>query len=143
MAVQQLSIFAENKLGSLVSATDTLQEAHIDIRAMSIADTQDFGIVRLIVSDTEKARQALTEAGCLVSLNPVVAAAIPDQPGALTHLMHILSDNAVNLEYMYAFVAPSRDSACVVLRTEDPEQTEKVLAANGISFFSEEEIRKL
>ena len=143
MAVQQLSIFAENQPGSLVAITDILQQAGIDIRAMSIADTQDFGIVRLIVSDTDKACRALSSAECLVTRTAVVAAAIPDRPGALTELVHLLADHSINLEYMYAFVTPARQSACVVLRVQDPARTETLLSGHGIPCFTEEEIRNL
>ncbi len=107
MTVSQLSIFVENKAGKLVEITEVLGRAGIDIRAMSIADTQDFGILRLIVSDAEKAKKVLTENGNIVSITKVTAVAVDDKPGALTEVIKLLSDNGVNIEYMYAFITVS------------------------------------
>lgn len=137
MAIRQLSVFAENKPGSLLSVIRTLKEAEIDIRAFSIADTQDFGIVRLIVSDTEKAADALQRAGSLVSVTEVAAITIPDRPGALSSLMTALADQNINIEYMYAFVTAAEAHACVVLRVADTKAAEAIARENGLEYLEE------
>ena len=104
MAIKQVSIFVENKPGTLVSITDAIGAAGVDIRAMSIADTQDFGILRLIVSDNEKTKQAVQNIGCVVSITEVVAVAVSDRPGALNDVMHVLSENGVNIEYVLDYM---------------------------------------
>ncbi len=143
MAIKQLSIFAENKPGTLVQITEALGNAHVDIRAMSIADTQDFGILRLIVSDPEKAKEALQNTGCVVSIHPVVAVAVDDKPGALTRVVKLLSEASMNIEYMYAFITISKQYAYVVLRVEDNEKATTLLTEHGIRIVSEEDIQAL
>lgn len=143
MSISQLSIFAENKPGSLGEITKELADANIDIRAMSIADTSDFGIFRLIVDDIEKAKKALSDAEFIVSQTQVIAAAIPDSPGALTNIMYLLSENGINIEYMYAFVTVSKQHAYVVLRVQDNDAASKLLIENGIELISDEDIKKL
>ena len=105
MAVKQISIFVENKEGKLVTITDAIATAGIDIRAMSVADTQDFGIFRLIVTDPDKAKEALESSGCFVSITQVVGVSIPDEPGSLAKVVKILARYNINIEYMYAFIA--------------------------------------
>ena len=141
--ISQLTVFLQNEKGRLAAACRAISDAGINMHSLFLADTQDFGIVRLIVSDTDKACRALSSAECLVTRTAVVAAAIPDRPGALTELVHLLADHSINLEYMYAFVTPSRQSACVVLRVQDPARTETLLSGQGIPCFTEEEIRNL
>ena len=143
MAIKQLSVFVPNEAGELVKITDALEKANIDIRAMSIADTQDFGILRLIVSDTDKAKATLTESECLATTNEVVTVAISDEPGALSKVLRILSENNVSLEYMYAFIASDTDSAFVVLRVEDNEKAEAILKDKGIRIITDDDIAKL
>ena len=143
MSVKQLSVFAENRPGAVVDITDVLADENIDIRAMNIADTQDFGIVRLIVSDTEKGRIALKAAGSVVSVTDVVCVVMPDRPGALGDIIRLLAKNAVNIEYMYAFLAANRDHALVVFRVSDNEKTEALLSENGVTIASDEDIREL
>lgn len=143
MTVSQLSIFVENKAGKLVEITEVLGKAGIDIRAMSIADTQDFGILRLIVSDSEKAKKVLTENGNIVSITQVTAVAIDDKPGALTQVIKLLSDNKINIEYMYAFITVSGKHACVVLRVEDNERASDILTEAGIKLVTEGDIKVL
>lgn len=143
MAIKQLSVFVPNQAGELVKITDALEKANIDIRAMSIADTQDFGILRLIVSDTVKAKDTLTENECLATTNEVVTVAISDEPGALSKVLHILSENSIALEYMYAFLASDSDSAFVVLRVEDNEKAEDILSSKGIRIITDEDIANL
>ena len=104
MIVEQISIFLENKAGRLVEVTRALAEAHINIRALSLADTSDFGILRVIVDDTEKAKMVLKERGLTVGRTNVVAVEVNDQPGGLDHILEVLSEKNINVEYMYAFV---------------------------------------
>ena len=143
MAIKQVSIFAENKPGTLVEITGALAAAKVDIRAMSLADTQDFGILRLIVSDADKAREALTSNGCVVSVTEVIAVAISDKPGALTEVVSLLSAEQINVEYMYAFITISKQYAYVVVRVQDNARAEEILGAAGVSLVSEEDIRQL
>lgn len=143
MAIKQLSIFLENKPGALIEITRALGEAHVDIRAMSIADTQDFGILRLIVSNPEAARDLLAELGCVVSITQVVAVAVSDRPGALTEVMCVLSEKEINVEYMYAFLTSKGRSAYVVLRVGDNDKASALLAEAGIELVSESDIKEL
>lgn len=143
MTISQLSIFAENKPGTLAEITHALGAAGVDIRAMSIADTSDFGIFRMIVSNTEKAKNALTEIGCIVSVTSVIAVVIPDSPGALNDILTLFADNGVNLEYMYAFVTMSKQNAYAVLRVEDNDKAIELLSKKGIQFVSDEDIKAL
>ena len=143
MAIKQLSIFVENREGTLVTVTDAIAKAGVDIRAMSVADTNDFGIFRLIVTDIDKAKQSLDEAGAFVSITEVVAVALEDKPGALAKVVKILADNSINIEYMYAFITVSKQFAYVVLRVADNEVTEKILTDNGIQLVTEADMEKL
>ncbi len=143
MAIKQLSIFLENKPGTLIEVTEALGAAHIDIRAMSVADTQDFGILRLIVSDPESARDKLSALGFVVSITQVVAVAVSDKPGALTAVMQVLSDKEINVEYMYAFLTSRGRSAYVVLRVGDNDHASALLTEAGIELVSEDDIKSL
>ena len=143
MAIKQLSIFVENKKGSLVEIYETLSHAEVDIRAMSIADTQDFGILRLIVSDTDKAAEALKQAHCIVSATDVIGVAISDQAGSLAKVVRLLTDNDVNIEYMYAFITVSKQFAYVVFRVADNDAATALLEANGVKMVTEEDIQNL
>lgn len=143
MAIKQLSIFVENREGTLVTITDAIAKANVDIRAMSVADTNDFGIFRLIVTDYDKAKAALDDANCFVSITEVVGVAVDDEPGGLAKVIKILADHNINIEYMYAFITISRKFAYVVLRVADNEAAEKILLEHGIKLVSEEDIEKL
>lgn len=143
MAIKQLSIFVENREGTLVQVTDAIAKAQVDIRAMSVADTNDFGIFRLIVTDYDKAKAALEEANCFVSITEVVGVAVEDEPGALSKVVKVLADNSINIEYMYAFITVSKQYAYVVLRVADNEAAEKILIENGVKLVSEEDIASL
>lgn len=105
MKIQQLSIFVENKSGRLAEITQTIADANVDIRAMSIADTSDFGILRLIVDKPEKAVEAFKKAGMTVSLTSVIAIGLDDAPGEFAKAVKILSDNGISVEYLYAFIS--------------------------------------
>lgn len=137
MAIKQLSVFLENKKGRLWKSLNTLKSENIDIRALSIADTSEFGILRMIVSDPEKAK-ALLEKEFAVSLADVLAIEVDDQPGGLEAALALLNDNEVNVEYIYAFVEKKTSKALVVLRTEDNDTSLKLLKENGFSVIEDE-----
>ena len=137
MAIRQISSFLENKPGSMVVVTEALSRAGVDMRAMSVADTQDFGILRMIVSDPDAARTALEAEGILITENPVVAVGVPDEPGALTSLVRLLADKMINVEYLYAFLAPVKGRAFVALRVPDAEEAEGILRSAGFDTVSE------
>jgi len=137
MAIKQLSIFVENKEGKLVTITDSIAKVNVDIRAMSVADTQDFGIFRLIVTDPEKAKEALESSGCFVSITRVVGVTIPDEPGSLAKIVNILARHNINIEYMYAFITVSKKFASVVLRVANNEEAEKILVDNGVKLMED------
>ena len=137
MAIKQLSVFVENKQGKLVEITKLLAENGINMRALSIADTKDFGILRLIVDDTEKACLVLTEGGAVVKVTDVVAAELPHRPGSLSATLTVLDAAGINVEYLYAFLAKSDIGAYVVLRVGDNAQAEKVLADAGYKTLTE------
>ena len=137
MAIRQISAFLENKPGSMVVVTEALSRAGVDMRAMSVADTQDFGILRMIVSDPDAARTALEAEGILITENPVVAVGVPDEPGALTSLVRLLADKMINVEYLYAFLAPVKGRAFVALRVPDAEEAEGILRSAGFDTVSE------
>jgi hypothetical protein len=136
MKVKQLSIFLENRAGRLAEIARLLGDARINIRALSLADTSDFGILRLIVNDVNKALQVLRDAGHTVSLTDVVAVEVPDHPGGLAGVLEALRKANVNVEYMYAFVEKATDKAVVVFRFEDADAALKILATVGISVLT-------
>ena len=136
MALKQISVFVANQTGELEKLVSILAEAGVDMRAMSIADTQEFGIMRMIVKGNTKACAALREAGYLVNVSYVTAVEIPDEPGGLAKVVSILAHHGVGIEYTYAFVTPSHGKACVVFRVENNEAAEAILAQNGIVTLS-------
>jgi hypothetical protein len=143
MLVKQISIFLENKSGRLAEVTKTLGENDIDISALSIADTTDFGILRLIVNKPEKAERILKENGFMVSCTEVIAIGVEDKPGGLAAALDILDREGIGIEYMYAFVSKKEDEALVILRVEGPEKAAKVLQDKGISVLSSSQVYKL
>ncbi len=142
MAVSQLSIFAENKPGGLVQMTSLLAEAGVDIRAMSLADTQDYGILRLIVSNVDLAREVLSTNGLVSSVTPVLAVALDDKPGALARAVKVLYDGGINVEYMYAFISP-QPYACMILRVTDNTRAEQILLDNAFRLISMDDINQM
>ena len=136
MALKQISVFVANRTGSLETLVNTLAEAGVDMRAMSIADTQEFGIMRMIVKGNTKACNALREAGYLVSVNYIIAVEIPDEPGGLAKVVSILAGHGIDIEYTYAFMTRSHGKACVVFRVENNEAAEALLAEHGITTLS-------
>ena len=129
---EQISIFLENRAGRLEEVTRVLAEAGISIRALSLADTSDFGILRLIVSDHEKAKKTLKEHGFTVGRNAVVAVEVSDAPGGLHSVLHLLCGNGVNVEYMYAFVHQREHSAVIIFRFDRTDQAIELLQKNNI-----------
>ncbi len=141
MAIEQLSVFIENETGGLADVVDVLARRAIDIRAMSIADQTDFGIVRLIVNDTEAAAAALRDAGLAVRRTPVVAVLVPDRPGGLATTLHALRGIAV--EYMYAFARKSGEQAVVVFRFDDADRAVAALRSAGATLLEPGDVERL
>ena len=139
MAIRQLSIFVENKKGRLVEITKMLAESNINMRALSIADTRDFGILRLIVDDTEKACVVLGENGVMVKVTQIAAVELPHRTGSLNAALTVLADAGINIEYLYAFLSSSGQGAYVVLRVADNEAAEKVLTDAGYNVLTDED----
>ena len=131
MPIKQVSVFLENKTGRLWKALNILKSNDIDIRALSIADTSEFGILRMIVSNPKNAKEALE--------SDVLAIEVEDQPGGLEAALNILNSNNINVEYIYAFVEKKTQKALVVLRTEENERTLKILQDNGFSLIGQDE----
>lgn len=140
MIIKQLSVFVENKLGRMAEITGVIGDAGVDIRALSIADTSDFGILRLIVDKPDVALDALKKAGVTVSLTDVVAVGIEDKPGAFAKAIKIISDAGIGIEYMYAFISRSDAQAFVIMRIEDPGKGAEIMKQNGIRMLASEEI---
>ncbi len=143
MKVEQISVFLENKAGRLAEVTKVLGEAGINIRALSLADTTDFGILRLIVDQYDKAREVLKQHGFTVGKTEVVAIEVPDRPGGLASVLKILSDSGINVEYMYAFVQHSGKNAVIIFRFDDLERAIQLLQQAGVRIFKGEEVYRL
>lgn len=135
MRVEQLSIFLENKSGRLLEVTRALADADVNIRALSIADTSDFGILRIITDNNEKAMECLTAKGFTATSTEVIAVEIDDRPGGLTRILEPLFKESINVEYMYAFLDRKTANAVDIIRFDNPDQAEKVLTANGIKML--------
>jgi hypothetical protein len=133
MKVEQISIFLENKAGRLAEVTGILGGAGINIRALSLADTSDFGILRLIVNDHAKAKEVLKENGFTVGRTEVVAVEVADRPGGLNNILQILFEAGINVEYMYAFVQQSGENAVLIFRFDDIDNAIDVLTRNGVT----------
>ena len=142
MAITQLSAFLENTPGTLYQAVSAISDAGVNIRALSVADTRDFGILRLIVSDVEKTREALSD-DTVITQTKVIAAKMNDEAGSLKKILKIIQDTGVNIEYVYAFTSPVAGSAYVVLRVDDEASAEAVLAQNGIRTLCDEDLNDL
>ena len=138
MSVKQISVFVENKPGAMCAMTGVLAENQVDMRALSLAETEDFGIVRIIVDNLDKAAAVLKEAGYVYSLTPVLGVEIPDTPGGLNKVLEVLTQGEVNIEYMYAFLGAKDGHAYMIFRVADPEKASAVLAAAGISTVEQE-----
>ena len=143
MAIKQLTVFVQNRKGTIVSVTDILAKNDINIRALSIAETQDFGILRLIVNDESKAEKVLKDQGYLIKVVDVVGVKIGDAPGKLTSALDVLDKADINVEYLYAFMARTEKHAYVVLRVENNENAETTLTNAGFKMITEADICKL
>lgn len=143
MKVKQISIFLENKSGRLADVTDVLGTGNINIRALSIADTSDFGILRLIVDQPKKALEILKEENFTVSETEVIAVEVSDNPGGLSKALAVLKEENINIEYMYAFIEKSSEDALVVFRVEEIPAAISVLEEKGFNLLSAKEVYKL
>ena len=143
MKVEQLAVFLENKSGLLAAITRILSDNGINIRALSVADTADFGILRLIVDQTDKAKQVLKDAGFTVGLTDVVAVEVADRPGGLSDVLAVLNQVEINVEYMYAFVEKSGQNAVIIFRFDDADTAIEVLRNAGTRILSGDEVRAI
>jgi len=139
----QLSVFLENRLGRLKEVLAVLSKNKINIRAMSLAEKSDYGMLRLIVQETEKAVEILKDENISVNLTPVIVAEVIDKPGGLLAIIEPLESNSVNVEYIYAFVEKSGDKALVVVRVEEPEKAATVLREENIKLLEREDIERI
>ena len=140
MTIKQLSIFVENRPGRMAEITDTLAAKSIDIRALSLADTSDFGMLRLIVTDPEGAVTALSQAGMTVRLTDVIAFGVSEKPGQFAESVRLLSDAGVNIEYLYAFLARKDEGAVIIMRVDQTEKAAEALREKGLRLMSGKEI---
>lgn len=143
MKVTQISVFLENKSGRLADVTHTLSENKVNIRALSIADTIDYGLLRLIVNDPEHATKVLTDGGFTVAKTEVLAIEVPDRPGGLAGIIDILSAKGLNIEYMYAFVGRSGEHAIVIFRIDPVDEAIAALKEGGVRILTGEELHAL
>lgn len=133
MKVEQISVFLENRPGGLEQVTGILKDAGINIRTLTLADTSDFGILRMIVNDVEAASRVLKEQGLRVSRTTVVAVEVPDLPGGLHGILEVVTKNGINVEYLYAFVERSGENAVMIFRFDAPDRAIEILEQNGLT----------
>ena len=143
MKVDQLAVFLENKSGRLAAITKALSDNSMNIRALSVADTADFGILRLIVDDTDKATRVLKEGGFTVGKTDVIAVEVADKPGGLARVLSVLHEAGLNVEYMYAFVEKSAENAVLIFRFDDPDIAITILQNAGIRILTGQEVRSI
>ena len=143
MAIKQLTVFIENKKGTVVSVTEILAANNVNIRALSVAETQDFGMLRLIVNDTEAAEKILAEEGYLIKVNDVIGVKIGDEPGRLSAALGVLDEKKINMDYLYAFMSRTEKHAYVVIRVEDNAAAEKALEDAGYHIITDADVNKL
>jgi hypothetical protein len=138
MKIRQLSVFIENKVGRIMEITEVLGQNGVNIRALSLADTSDFGILRMIVNDIGKAAEVLKGRGFIVKESYVVAVEVPDRPGGLAAVLKLMSENGINVEYMYAFFEQPQSKALLIFRFENPDEAVRILRENGLNVAGEE-----
>lgn len=145
MTVKQVSVFIENKPGQLSELANTLSGGDIDMRSLSIAESSDFGIVRIIVDDVYNATRVLKNAGYICTISSVLAASIPNEPGGLCKLLTLLDDNGINIEYTYAFLTQKMNQACMIFKVSETAQKAAIelLSQNNIKLFSQEELNQI
>jgi len=141
--VKQISLFLENKCGRLVRVCQTLGETGINIRALSIADTSDFGILRLIVDRPEEALQALKKEGFMATETEVIAVEVPDSPGGLADVLALLEKEGINIEYLYSFVEKPAKDALILMRVDQIDGAKEILQAHGIALIDGDRIYSL
>lgn len=143
MAIKQLTVFIENKKGSVASVTKLLSKENVNIRALSIAETEGFGILRLIVNDEALAEKTLKDADYLIKITEVVGVKIGDAPGKISEALDVLDKSEINVEYLYAFMARMEEFAYVVLRVEDNNAAEKALQSTGFQLIADDDVKAL
>lgn len=143
MKVEQISVFVENTSGRLAEVADVLARGGVNIRALALADTADFGILRLIVDETEQAKKVLREGGFTVGKTEVVAVEVPDRPGGLAGILAALRGKGINVEYMYAFVRKSGEHAVVIFRFDEIDKAIETLQKAGVRVLAGEEVHAL
>jgi hypothetical protein len=139
MKIMQLSVFSENKPGHVIAPCRLLARAGIDIRALSLADTQRFGILRMIIPEWEKAKTLLEESGAVVKVTEVVAVEVPDRPGGLAEVLDLFEGTGINIEYMYAFPFVRGEKAVLIFRFDQPDEAIKRLTGGGVNVLDGEE----
>ena len=144
MSVKQISVFLENRPGTLQKMTEVLAENKVNMRATSLAETKDFGIARIIVDDDYEASNVLKEAGFINSLTPVLAVEIKNEVGALSKTLKVFSEGAINIEYMYSFLSVKRpEHACMIFRVSETEKAEAFLGTHGVRLLNQDELSDL
>ena len=143
MSVKQISVFLENSKGRLAEVTRTLSKEKINIRALSLADTADFGVLRIIVDNPERCLSALKAKGFVAQVTEVIAVEVEDKPGGLARILEVLDRDNVNVEYMYAYVEKTRDNAIVICKIDDRERALQVLEKHGIATLNAEALKAL
>ncbi|MBQ9795093.1 MAG: hypothetical protein IJW34_09155 [Clostridia bacterium] len=143
MSIRQLTVFVENRQGAMAEVTRELAQHNVDLRALSMADTQEFGVLRLIVKDVDSALTVLRESGHIVNVTPVTAVKISDAPGRLSQALSVLDQAGINIEYLYAVLTRTEKHAYVVLRVEDNDGAKNALSEAGFKLVQESDIQKL
>ena len=140
MTIPQISVFLENKAGQLADITSILSDNQINMRAINIAETADYGVLRLIVDDASKASSILLEQGFILTMTPVVGVAVPDTPGGLSKVLGVISRAEIDVEYMYSVFGQRDGQACMIFRVADSDALTKILEANGIGTITGEDL---
>jgi hypothetical protein len=140
MLIKQISIFIPNKKGSLSQLTDILIAHNIDIRAIAVFDTSEFGILRIVVDDPDRALEILNREGAVAKVSKVIAVEPEDKPGSLNHIFNILRDADINIDYVYSFIMRKKEMPYIVLKADNQEKAVEVLSANGINVINKEEV---
>ncbi|HOW35653.1 MAG TPA: ACT domain-containing protein [Candidatus Omnitrophota bacterium] len=143
MKITQISVFLENKKGRLFEATKALGDAGVDIKALTIAENEDFGVLRMVVDKPQDALAAFKKNGFVASLTDIVAVEVDDTPGGLARILAVFNKNDLNVEYMYAFVEKTADKAIVVFRFDDPDKAIVILTKNNVKIVGKKEIQTL
>lgn len=140
MLIKQVSVFVENKPAALEEVVSVLGENDIDIYALSLADTTDFGILRLIVSDPDKTKAVLKEKGLIVKRTDVIAIVVEDKPGGLVHTLDVMKKSNINIEYIYAFIGKNEKGATVVMKVNNPDEAVKILKDTDVEILTSNEL---